>query len=179
MVFAGSWISGIFIIVTDAWMQYPVGYEIAADGTAHLNSFWSLLFNKWALWQYLHNMGGALITGSFAMAATGAYYVLSRKQEEYGRLFLRVGIIVAAIACMLQIFPTGDQQGQLVTQHQPITLAAMEGLFETERSAAIVLIGQPDTDNLKLDNPIYIPKVLSFLTQALGGRSEGSKRISA
>jgi len=113
------------------------------------------------------------------MAATGAYYVLSRKQEEYGRLFLRVGIIVAAIACMLQIFPTGDQQGQLVTQHQPITLAAMEGLFETERSAAIVLIGQPDTDNLKLDNPIYIPKVLSFLTQALGRRSEGSKRISA
>jgi cytochrome d ubiquinol oxidase subunit I len=164
MVFAGSWISGFFIIVTDAWMQYPVGYEIAADGTAHLNSFWSLLFNKWALWQYLHNMGGALITGSFAMAATGAYYVLSRKQEEYGRLFLRVGIIVAAIACMVQIFPTGDQQGQLVTQHQPITLAAMEGLFETERGAAIVLIGQPDTDNLKLDNPIYIPKVLSFLT---------------
>ena len=107
---------------------------------------------------------------------------LLRAVEKTGRvwsLILRVGIIVAAIACMLQIFPTGDQQGQLVTQHQPITLAAMEGLFETERSAAIVLIGQPDTDNLKLDNPIYIPKVLSFLTQALGGRSEGSKRISA
>ena len=164
MVFAGSWISGFFIIVTDAWMQHPVGYEIAADGTAHLNSFWSLLFNEWALWQYLHNMGGALITGSFAMAATGAYYVLSRKQEEYGQLFLRVGIIVAALASLLQIFPTGDRQGKLVTDNQPITLAAMEGLFETEKGAAIVLIGQPDTDNLKLDNPIYVPKVLSFLT---------------
>ena len=164
MVFAGSWISGFFIIVTDAWMQHPVGYEIAADGTAHLNSFWSLVFNEWALWQYLHNMGGALITGSFAMAATGAYYVLSHKQEEYGRLFLRVGIIVAALASLLQIFPTGDRQGKLVTDNQPITLAAMEGLFETEKGAAIVLIGQPDTDNLKLDNPIYVPKVLSFLT---------------
>ncbi len=164
MVFAGSWISGFFIIVTDAWMQHPVGYEIAADGTAHLNSFWSLLFNEWALWQYLHNMGGAVITGSFAMAATGAYYLLSRKQEEYGRLFLRVGVIVAAIASALQLFPTGDRQGKLVTDHQPITLAAMEGLFQTESGASIVLVGQPDTANQKLDNPIYVPKALSFLT---------------
>jgi cytochrome d ubiquinol oxidase subunit I len=164
MVFAGSWISGFFIIVTDAWMQHPVGYEIATNGTAHLNSFWSLLFNEWALWQYLHNMGGAVITGSFAMAATGAYYVLSNKQQEYGRLFLRTGVIVAAIASVLQLFPTGDRHGKLVTDYQPVTLAAMEGLFETESGAAIVLVGQPDTDNLKLDNPIYVPKALSFLT---------------
>ena len=164
MVFAGSWISGFFIIVTDAWMQHPVGYEIATNGSAQLNSFWSLLFNEWALWQYLHNMGGAVITGSFAMAATGAYYVLSNKQQEYGRLFLRTGVIVAAIASVLQLFPTGDRHGKLVTDYQPVTLAAMEGLFETESGAAIVLVGQPDTDNLKLDNPIYVPKALSFLT---------------
>ncbi len=164
MVFAGSWISGFFIIVTDAWMQHPVGYEIAADGTAHLNSFWSLLFNEWALWQYLHNMGGAVITGSFAMAATGAYYLLSRKQEEFGRLFLRVGVIVAAIAATVQLFPTGDRHGKLVTDYQPVTLAAMEGLFQTESGAAIVLVGQPDTAHEKLDNPIYVPKALSFLT---------------
>lgn len=164
MVFAGSWISGFFIIVTDAWMQHPVGYEIAADGTAHLNSFWSLLFNEWALWQYLHNMGGAVITGSFAMAATGAYYVLSRKQEAYGRLFVRIGVIVAAVVSILQLFPTGDQQGKLVANYQPITLAAMEGLFQTESGASIVLVGQPDTDKQKLDNPIYVPKALSFLT---------------
>lgn len=164
MVFAGSWISGFFIIVTDAWMQHPVGYEIAADGTAHLNSFWSLLFNEWALWQYLHNMGGAVITGSFAMAATGAFYLLSRKQEEYGRLFVRVGVIVAALASLFQVFPSGDRQGKLVTDNQPVTLAAMEGLFQTESGASIVLIGQPDTDKQTLDNPIYVPKALSFLT---------------
>ena len=164
MVFAGSWISGFFIIVTDAWMQHPVGYEIAADSTAHLNSFWSLLFNEWAMWQYLHNMGGAVITGSFAMSATGAYYLLSQKQEEYGRLFLRVGVIVAAIASILQLFPTGDRQGKLVTSYQPVTLAAMEGLFQTESGASIVLVGQPDTAQQKLDNPIYVPKALSFLT---------------
>jgi cytochrome d ubiquinol oxidase subunit I len=138
MVFLGSWISGFFIIVTDAWMQHPVGYEIAADGTAHLNSFRVLIFNEWAWWQYFHNMGGALITGSFAMAATGAYYVLSKKQEEYGQIFLRLGIIVATIASLSQIFPTGDRQGKLITDYQPATLAAMEGLFKTESGAAIV-----------------------------------------
>lgn len=93
MVFAGSWLSGYFIIATDAWMQNPVAYTIAKDGSVHLNSFWGLLMNPWAVWQYVHNMGGAVITGSFVMAALGAYYLLSRKQEEFGRMFLKFGII--------------------------------------------------------------------------------------
>jgi len=164
MVFVGSWLSGFFIIVTDAWMQHPVGYEIAADGTAHLNSFWSLLFNEWALWQYIHNMGGALITGSFAMAALGAFYLLSGKQEEYGRMFLTLGVIVAVVASISQLWPSGDRHGQLVAKYQPTTLAAMEGLFHTEAGAPIVLVGQPDTDRQALDNPIYVPEALSFLT---------------
>jgi cytochrome d ubiquinol oxidase subunit I len=164
MVFAGSWISGFFIIVTGAWMQHPVGYEIAADGTAHLTSFRALMSNEWAFWQYLHNMGGAVITGAFAMAAVGAFYLLSGRQVEYGRLFLRAGVIAAAAASLLQLFPSGDQQGRLVTENQPATLAAMEGLFNTEAGAGIVLVGQPDTDHQKLDNPIYVPKALSFLT---------------
>jgi len=164
MVFLGSWISGFFIIVTDAWMQHPVGFVIGPDGTAHLQSFWALLGNEWAFWQYLHNMGGAVVTGSFAMAATGAFYVLSGRQVEYGRLFLRVGVIVAAIASVLQLFPSGDGQGQLVAKYQPSTLAAMEGLFNSEAGAGIVLVGQPDTDRQKLDNPIHVPGALSFLT---------------
>jgi len=164
MVFLGSWISGFFIIVTDAWMQHPVGFTIAADGTAHLSSFWSLMFNEWAFWQYLHNMSGAVITGAFVMAAAGAFYLLSGRQAEYGRMFLRLGVIVGVAACLFQLWPSGDMQGQLVTRYQPVTLAAMEGLFHTESGAAIVILGQPDMDRLKLDNPFYVPKVLSFLT---------------
>ena len=164
MVFAGSWLSGFFIIVTDAWMQHPVGYSLAADGSAHLDSFWSLLLNPWAIWQYIHNMGGAVITGSFVMAAVGAFYVLSRRQEDFGRLFLKTGVIVAVAASIFQLFPSGDRHGKLVTDHQPITLAAMEGLFKTESGASIVLIGQPNTAEQKLDNPISVPKALSFLT---------------
>ena len=62
LVFLGSWISGYFIVATDAWMQYPVGYRLASDGSVHLASFQQLLFNPWALWQYMHNMGGAVVT---------------------------------------------------------------------------------------------------------------------
>ena len=164
MVFVGSWLSGFFIIVTDAWMQHPVGYELAADGTAHLNSFWALLSNEWATWQYLHNMSGALVTGAFSMAALGALYVLSRKQEAHGRLFVRLGVLVGLVASLFQLWPSGDAQGKLVTDHQPVTLAAMEGLFHTEAGAPIVILGQPDTDRQKLDNPIYVPRALSFLT---------------
>jgi cytochrome bd ubiquinol oxidase subunit I len=164
MVFVGSWLSGYFIIVTDAWMQHPVGYEMAADGTAHLISFWSLLSNEWALWQYLHNMSGALITGAFSVAAAGAFYVLSRKQEEQGRLFVRLGVLVGLGASLFQAWPSGDNQAKLVTRNQPATLAAMEGLFQTEAGAPIVILGQPNPDRLTLDNPIYVPKALSFLT---------------
>lgn len=164
MVFVGSWLSGYFIIVTDAWMQRPVGYETGADGTAHLVSFTSLIFSDWAFWQYLHNMGGAAVTGSFLVAAVGAYYVLSNKFAELGRLFLKVGVIAAAVASAWQLWPTGDRGGKLVAEHQPVTLAAMEGHFHTQPGAPIVLIGQPDMQKMELDNAIYVPKALSFLT---------------
>jgi cytochrome d ubiquinol oxidase subunit I len=164
MVFLGSWLSGYFIIVTDAWMQHPVGFEVASDGTAHLNSFQALLTNPWAFWQYIHNMSGALITGAFVMASVGAFYVLSRRQTEHGQVFLQLGVIAALIASVFQLFPSGDGQGKMVTDHQPVTLAAMEGQFNTEAGAPIVILGQPNVGERKLDNPLIVPKMLSFLT---------------
>src|SRR6478735_3120397 len=59
-VFLGSWLSGFFIVATDAWMQHPVGYIKAADGSVQLSSFWALVLNPWAWWQYAHNMSGAV-----------------------------------------------------------------------------------------------------------------------
>jgi cytochrome bd ubiquinol oxidase subunit I len=143
MVFFGSWLSGYFIIATDAWMQHPVAYEIAADGAAHLTGFWGLLFNPWAGWMYVHNMSGALITGAFVMMAVGAFYLLSARQAAFGRLFLRTGLVAAVVACLFQAFPSGDQQSKMVAFKQPVTMAAMEGLFNNEAGAPLVIIGQP------------------------------------
>jgi cytochrome d ubiquinol oxidase subunit I len=164
LVFLGSWISGYFIIATNAWMQHPVAYSVAADGSVQLNSFWGLLFNEWGGWQYLHTMGGAVVTAAFVMASVGAYYLLAKRNTEYGKTFVRVGVIVGIISSVVILFPTGDGQGKNIAHHQPVTLAAMEGLFETREGAPLVLIGQPDMDKLRLDNPLHVPRLLSFLT---------------
>src|ERR1700730_14567579 len=164
LVFVGSWLSGFFIIATDAWMQHPVGYKLGANNQFVLDSFSDLILNPWTLWQYLHNMIAAVVTASFVMASIGAFYLLTGRFIEHARIFVRIGVIAGTAAMILMLFPTGDGQGRMVADHQPVTLAAMEGLFDTSAGAPIVLIGQPDTDNLKLDNPIVVPKALSFLT---------------
>ena len=174
LVFLGSWISGYFIIVTNAWMQHPVGYAAGPNGTLMLSSFADLLLNPWALWQYLHNMTGAVVTGSFCVASTGAYYLLARRDEEYGKIFVRTGVIAGLISSLLLAFPTGDAQGKNVAHSQPAALAAMEGLFRTENGAPLVLIGQPDMEKKRLDNPLHVPEMLSFLTYNRGGpKSKG------
>lgn len=164
LVFAGSWLSGFFIIATDAWMQNPVGYSLGPNGEILLRSFRELIFNPWTLWQYLHNMIGAVVTASFVMAAVGAFYLLADQHDVYGRTFVRIGVTAGFIATLLLLFPTGDGQAKMIAEHQPVTLAGMEGLFKTEEGAPLVLIGQPDVDNKKLDNPLVIPRALSFLT---------------
>ena len=163
LVFLGSWLSGFFIIVTDAWMQHPVAYERMADGGYQISSFWGLLFNPWALLQYAHNMSGAVITAAFVMSAVGAYYLVEEKFVEYGRIFVRLGVITGLVFCILQIFPTGDLHGRYLAKHQPVTTAAMEGLFKTESGAPIVIIGQPDEEHQRIDNPFVVNKALSFL----------------
>ncbi len=164
LVFAGSWLSGYLIVQTDAWMQHPVGYTLGANGTPQLSSYFDVIFNPWGLWQYLHTMTGAVITAAFVMAAVGSFYLLAGREEEYARIFIRVGVLAGIIASLIVIFPTGDQQGKNVAYHQPVTLAAMEGLFHTKDGAELILIGQPDIDKLRMDNPLHIPKMLSFLT---------------
>ncbi|MGH9612482.1 MAG: cytochrome ubiquinol oxidase subunit I [Bryobacteraceae bacterium] len=164
LVFLGSWLSGFFIIATDAWMQHPVGYTVGENGRILLSSFWGLLSNPWTVWQYTHNMTASVVTASFVMSSIGAFYILMHKHLEYGRLFVRVGVISGCAATIVMLFPTGDMQGRMVAEHQPPTLAAMEGLFETQAGAGVALVGQPDTDKLQLDNPLIVPKMLSFLT---------------
>ena len=142
-VFLGSWLSGYLIVATDAWMQHPTGYQLTQGGGIELTSFWGLVLNPWALAQYAHNMLGAVQTGCFVMTAVGAFYLLTRREEIFGRTFVRTGVIVGVIAAVLQLAPTGDMQGKLISQHQPATLAAMEGLFETREGAPLAILGQP------------------------------------
>jgi cytochrome d ubiquinol oxidase subunit I len=109
-------------------------------------------------------MSGAAITGAFIMSAIGAFYLLADRHQEYGRIFVKTGVIAGCVFSILQIFPTGDRQGQLVTNYQPATLAAMEGLYQGQTQAPLVIVGQPNDHERKIDNPLQVPGMLSFLT---------------
>ena len=163
-VFLGSWLSGFFIIATDAWMQHPVGYAFNSQGAVELTSFWQLVLNPWAWWQYAHNMSGAAITGAFVMASMGGFYLLGGKYLEHAKIFVRVGVVAGCGFSILQLFPTGDGQGRMVARNQPVTLAAMEALFASQPGAPLVLLGQPDVNRRRIDNPLVVPQMLSVLT---------------
>jgi cytochrome d ubiquinol oxidase subunit I len=160
----GTWLSGFFITATNAWMQHPVGHRVLADGRIELESLPAVLTNPWLLAQYPHVILGSLVTSSIVVASIGAFYVLMKSHEEQGRLFVRLGVAVGLPAALLVAFPTGDVQAKNVALKQPVAFAAMEGLFHTERGADLVLIGQPDVERMRLDNPLEVPDVLSFLT---------------
>jgi cytochrome d ubiquinol oxidase subunit I len=168
-LFAGSWLSGYFIIATNAFMQHPVGYAQGEDGAPHLEGFWAFLLNPWALWQYAHNMTASVITASFVMSAVGAYWSLMGMHSDHARICLRVGVIAGLLSSVLVAFPTGDSHGKLLARHQPAALAAAEGLFDSGPYAELAIIGQPNVKDRKLENPIVVPGVLSFLAYGTFG----------
>ena len=159
----GSWLSGLFILLTNAFMQHPVGYAVAANGTLALSDVGAFLLNPWALVQYAHNQCAALVTGSFAVAALGAVYTLRGTHPEQAKVYLNSGTLVGLVASLLVAFPTGDSQAKMVGRYQPVTLASMEGLFEGTRLADVSMIGQPNVSQQRLENPIPLPGALSFL----------------
>ena len=164
LIFIGAWASGYLIIATHSWMQNPVGHEILANGKFVLKNFSDLFSNPWLLPSFFHNQMASLVTTSFVIGGTGAFYLLVKKHRQYGMLFLKTAIITGAISTLSVAFPTGDLLAQQVAKNQPVTLAAMEGLFDAEEGAPIVLIGQPNMVTQRLDNKIEVPKLLSFLT---------------
>jgi cytochrome d ubiquinol oxidase subunit I len=121
------------------------------------------MLNPWAWLQYTHNMCGTVVTASFVMSSVGALYILQKREGNFGQIFLRLGVIAGVLSCVAMIFPTGDLHGKYVAKHQPLAMAGMEGLFHSEKGAPVVLLGQPDYETQKIDNPLAVNKLLSFL----------------
>jgi cytochrome d ubiquinol oxidase subunit I len=170
-VFLGSWLSGYFIITTNAFMQHPVGHAIGPDGNLVLADLSAFLLNPWAFVQYAHNMMASVVTASFVVAALGAFYLLRGQHGEQARVFLHTGTLLGLVSAFLVAFPTGDAQAKLVAQHQPVTLAAMEGRFESGPNAPLSFIGQPNVRERRIDNAIEAPAVLSILAYGTPQRS--------
>jgi cytochrome d ubiquinol oxidase subunit I len=163
LVAVGAWLSGLFITATNAWMQHPVGYRVAPDGTVQMASLRALLGNQFLWWQYAHVINGAVLSAAIVMASVGAYYLLAGSHLAFGRLSVALGVGVGAFFALTQLFPTGDLDSRNVTTYQPLKLATMEGLFETRYGAPLAIIGMPSTEQRELLDPVVLPDALSFL----------------
>ena len=162
-LFTGSWLSAYFVLCTNAFLQHPVGYAIDPSGALRLVDPAAFLLNPWALLQFAHNQAASVATASFVVAATGAGYLLRQQHTDIARKFVTLGVVIGFIASMAVAFPTGDLQAKAVARHQPAALAAMEGRFESGPRAGITMIGQPNVEQRRLDNPVTLPGMLSFL----------------
>jgi cytochrome d ubiquinol oxidase subunit I len=169
-VCVGSWLSGYFIIASNAFMQYPVGHAFA-NGLLVIGDFARFVLSPWALVEYAHTMLASVVTASFVVSAVGAFFLLRGTHREQAKLYLRWGTRVGFVACVLVAFPSGDRQAKLVAEHQPVALAAMEGRFESGARADLTFMGQPNVGEQRIDNAIRAPMLLSVLAYGTPQRS--------
>lgn len=165
MVALGAHFSAIWIVVANSWMQTPAGYHIVGEGMsarAEIIDFWGMVLNPSSMDRLIHVVIGCWLAGAFLMISVSAYYLLKRKHEDFAKQSLKIGLCIALIACILQAF-SGHSSGQIVAKHQPAKLAAIEGLFQTDKGVGLTLFGLVNTKEERVDYALKIPKLLSFL----------------
>ncbi len=141
MVCLGAHFSAVWIIVANSWMQTPAGYHIVTrDGVARaeITDFWQLVFNPSSMERLFHTVCGAWQTGAFLVVSVSAWYLLKRRNMEFARASLKVGLSVALVASLLQAV-SGHISAQGVAKNQPAKLAAFEGLYQTTSNAPLTL----------------------------------------
>lgn len=166
MVCLGAHFSAIWIVVANSWMQTPAGYHIVGEGIharAEIINFWEMVFNPSSVVRLTHVILGCWLAGAFLVISISAYYMLKKKHLTFARQSMSIGLIVAFISGILQLV-AGDQSGKNVAKHQPSKLAALEALYKTESGVPLTIYGVVNSKEEKLDYPIQIPKLLSFLS---------------
>ncbi|MFL6694086.1 MAG: cytochrome ubiquinol oxidase subunit I [Ramlibacter sp.] len=161
MVAFGTTLSAFWILSLNSWMQTPTGYSIV-DGVVHADSWVAVVFNPSFPYRLAHKLLASTITASFLIAGLSAYQFLRKADNGGSARALRAAITVAAIAVPLQIV-AGDMHGLNTLEHQPAKIAAIEGIWHTEKSAPLTLFGMPNEKTGRTDYAITIPKVASLI----------------
>jgi cytochrome d ubiquinol oxidase subunit I len=161
LVAVGATLSGFMIIAVNSWMQTPAGFEIdPVSGRAVMTDVWAAVFNPSTMPRFLHTIDGAIVTGSFFVMGISAWYLSRGRFVEFARRSLRVSLVFALLASLLQV-QLGHYHGQQVWKEQPAKLAAFEGLFESEANPPLMVFGIIDPEERKVHFPIGIPSFLS------------------
>lgn len=164
LVFFGSHLSGLWIIIANSWMQTPAGFAMEG-GRAVLKDFFAAAVNYSTAQRYLHTVMGGWLTGSLFLAGISSWYILKKRDLDYAKPILKVSLIVFIITSFLQ-FGTGHYHAVQVAKTQPVKMAAFEGLWESENGAGLSVFGFPDTAAKKTHFDIRIPKLLSIMIYA-------------
>lgn len=162
LVWFGSCLSALWIIIANSWMQTPAGAELSADGTqAILTDFIAAAFNATTIPRYLHTVDALLIMGAFMALAIGAWYLKKGRHTEFALKTVRVASCIALITTVLMV-AFAHQSAVAVAEQQPTKFAMMEGTYETE-AMPLYAIGWVDEENQEVITPLAIPGGTSFL----------------
>ena len=174
LVALGTTASAFWILALNSWMHTPAGYEMI-NGQAHVTSWLEVIFNPSFPYRMTHMLIASGLTGSFLLAGISAYRWLKNDRAKDVMAALRTGVMVAAVLIPVQIV-VGDLHGLNTLKYQPAKLAAMEGIWETQRGVPAVLFAIPDKATQSNLYEIAIPKLASFyLTHDWNGEVKGIK----
>jgi cytochrome d ubiquinol oxidase subunit I len=161
MVAAGTTLSAFWILSLNSWMQTPTGYEII-DGKMHATSWLEVIFNPSFPYRLTHKLLASTLTAAFLIAGLSAWQILRGAANGGTQRALRSAVIAAAVAIPLQIV-AGDMHGLNTLHHQPAKIAAIEGIWHTEKSAPLTLVGWPNEKEQRTDFAIQVPKLASLI----------------
>ena len=182
LVWLGTWASAYFIIAANSWMQHPVGYELDPEtGAARANDILAILFQRFAVMAWGHAILAALTTGAFVVLGVACWHLLRRRNQELFLPVARLALWVALPVATLNLL-WGSELGVVVTDAQPMKIAATEALWETEQPAgfSLVQIGGFTQDDQTPSFEIEIPYLLSLLaTNSLDGEVVGMNELQA
>ena len=168
----GTSLSAFWILALNSWMQTPTGHEIR-DGVFHVASWSEVIFNPSFPYRFTHMMLASTLTCAFLLIGLSSWQLLKGVGQRFAPRVLRVGLTLAAVLIPVQIY-VGDLHGLNTLQHQPAKIAAMEGIWETERGAPLLLFAIPDSEQRKNHYEIAIPNLASLiLTHHADGEIKG------
>jgi len=169
IVHIGTLLSAYFILAANSWMQNPVGYEFNPDtGRAELTDFWAVMFNQVQMVTFPHTVAACYLTGGAFIAGVAFWLMVRDRTPDADRLMyrkaVRIGSAVALVAG-LGVAVTGDLQGKVMTEVQPMKMAAAEALYETEAPADFSVFTLGSLDGSEEIFSIKIPNLLSYLAE--------------
>ena len=161
LVALGTTLSAFWIIALNSWMQTPTGFEMR-DGVAYALDWWDIIFNPSFPYRLTHVLLASALTASFLIAGISAFRIIRGDNKKAPKLALKTAVFVAAFLIPLQIF-VGDLHGLNTLEHQPQKVAAMEGIWETQKGVPLLLFAVPDEKKRTNHFEIAIPNITSII----------------